>query len=74
MENKCSFQQNNHAKHTAMDVKHWLLYNKPRQLFTLHQSADVNPTEHIRAELNNSIGRYVTDEIYLKIRLQECQE
>lgn len=70
MENECSFQQGNHAKHTVMDVKHWLLYNIPRQLFTLYQSSDHNATEHIWAELSNSIEKYVTAEIYLKIRLQ----
>lgn len=55
-----------------MVVKSWLFYNITWQKFTTHQLAHLNIVEHIWAELNNSIRKYVIDEKSLKIQLQNA--
>ena len=40
------FQQNNDPKHTGDIVKHWFLYNVPKQLRMHLQQSNLNSTAH----------------------------
>ncbi|GFW34569.1 transposable element Tc1 transposase [Trichonephila clavipes] len=52
------FQQDNNPKHTAHNVKLWLLYNIKNQLRSPSQSLDLNPIEHLWDLLERKIGQH----------------
>ena len=49
----------NDPKHTALNIRIWLVYNTPKELKTLPQSPYKNPIEHLRDELDRNITRRV---------------
>lgn len=66
------FQQDNDPKHTALNVKLWLLYNTRRQLHTPPQSPDMNPIEHLWGELKRRLtARDIRNKAQLKVALLE---
>ena len=52
LEGNFHFQQDNDPKHTAYIVKHWIIYNVPHILETPPRSPDINPIEHLWAEID----------------------
>ncbi|XP_063977348.1 transposable element Tcb1 transposase [Diachasmimorpha longicaudata] len=73
MEQDFRFQQDNDPKHTAQNVKLWLLYNVKNQLRTPPQSPDLNPIEHLWDLLERRIRKHaITSKKMLKdIIMQE---
>lgn len=59
--NNYCFYQDNDPKHTALDVRLWLLYNCPKVLKTPPQSPDLNPIEHLWAYLEQAIRKKSSD-------------
>ncbi|CAK9820113.1 Transposable element Tcb1 transposase [Anthophora quadrimaculata] len=51
------FQQDNDPKHKATIVREWILYNTPHYLVTPPQSPDINPIEHLWAEIKKNIRK-----------------
>lgn len=65
-------QHDNDPKHTAKIVKEWLLYGVPHVLNTPPQSPDVNPIEHLWAELKRNLGKTPIRNVeHLKERITE---
>lgn len=72
IESNFQFYQDNDPKHSAHDVKNWLLYNCPKVIKTPAQSPDLNVTEHLWDELGRRMqDRQCTSIQNLKIALQE---
>lgn len=66
------FQQDNDPKHTAVNVKLWLLYNVKNQLRTPPQSPDLNPIEHLWDLLERRIRKHsITSKNMLKDKIVE---
>ncbi|KAJ4440904.1 hypothetical protein ANN_10751 [Periplaneta americana] len=64
------FQHDNDPKHTALNVKLWLLYNTPKSLNTPPQSPDLNPIENLWWELEKRVQKHhVTSTSELKAAL-----
>lgn len=64
------FQHDNDPKHTALNVKLWLLYNTPKRLHTPPQSPDLNPIENLWWELEKRVQKHhVTSKSELKAAL-----
>lgn len=59
IESNFKFYQDNDPKHTAHDVKSYLLYNCPKVIKTPAQSPDLNAIEHLWDEL----GRRIQDRL-----------
>lgn len=66
------FSQDNDPKHTAWNTKQWLLYNTRNQIKTPAQSPDLNPIEHIWAEVERQLRkRVVKTVVELKAALHD---
>lgn len=66
------FQQDNDPKHTAHNVKLWLLYNTKNQLHSPPQSPDLNPIEHLWDYLERRIRLHtITSKNMLKEVIME---
>lgn len=66
------FQQDNEPKHSALNSKLWILYNTPSYVRTPLRSPDMNPIEHLWAELEKRIRkRRISNRNVLKIALAE---
>lgn len=58
LENNYYVQHDNDPKHTAYIVKQWVLYNTLHVLATPPQSPDVNPIEHLWAEIEKKLRHF----------------
>ncbi|CAK9818687.1 Transposable element Tc1 transposase [Anthophora plagiata] len=66
------FQSDNDPKHTAHIVRMWVVYNVAHTLPTLAQSPDLNPIEHLWAELEIRLRKHhITNKNQLKQLLLE---
>lgn len=72
LHNDFKFYQDNDPKHTALNVRLWLLYNCPEIIKTPPQSPDLNPIENIWQELESRIRKHtISSKQQLKSVLQE---
>ncbi|GBN21902.1 hypothetical protein AVEN_10147-1 [Araneus ventricosus] len=58
IQNKFKLYQDNDPKHTALNVRLWLLYNCPKVIKTPPYSPDLNPIENVRHELEKRTRKH----------------
>ena len=72
LHNDFNFCQDNDPKHTALNIRLWLLYNCPEIIKTPPQSPDLNPIENIWQKLESRISKHtISSKQQLKSVLQE---
>lgn len=69
------FSQDNDPKHTAWNTRQWLLYNTRRQIKTPPQSPDINPIEHLWAEVERQLrNRTIRNIVELRTAIRDIWE
>ncbi|GBM70248.1 Transposable element Tc1 transposase [Araneus ventricosus] len=72
IQNTFKLYQDNDPKHTALNVRLWLLYNCPKVIKTPPYSSDLNPIENVCHELEKRTRKhYISSKKQLKAVLTE---